>query len=53
MAGPNYYEVFDYDMINFESHRKETKCCKRYKKKGKSNCSDCPRLVKHQGSAGF
>lgn len=46
MANPSYYEVFDYNMINFENHRKDSKCCKRYKKKGKHNCSDCPRLSK-------
>lgn len=40
-----YYLVFDYDMINFEADPKKSKCCKRYKKKGKHNCSDCPKMT--------
>ena len=44
MAHTTYYQVFDYDMIRFETGRKKTKCCKQYKKKGKRNCSDCPKL---------
>ncbi len=44
MSHDSYYHVFDYNMINFSSCSKKSKCCKRYKKRGKSNCSDCPRL---------
>ena len=40
----SHYLVFDYNMINYQSGLKKSKCCKRYKKKGKHNCSDCPKL---------
>ena len=43
MSQAPHYFVFDYNMIEFSSCCKK-KCCKRYKKKGKSNCSDCPKL---------
>ncbi len=44
MSQSAYYEVFDYSMIDFNACSKKSKCCKRFKKKGKSNCSNCPRL---------
>ena len=44
MSQASHYYVFDYNMIDFNSCSKKSKCCKRYKKKGKINCSDCPKL---------
>ncbi len=44
MSQASHYHVFDYNMIDFNSCSKKSKCCKRYKKKGKRNCSDCPKL---------
>ena len=45
MGHSAHYLVFDYNMIHFESGSKKTKCCKRFKKKGKQNCSNCPKLI--------
>jgi len=38
------YTVFDYDCIDMDTAKKKTKCCKKYKKKGKFNCGNCPKL---------
>lgn len=43
MSQASHYFVFDYNMIDFSVCSKKSKCCKRYKKKDKSNCSDCPK----------
>jgi len=44
MGQPLYYTVFDYNSICMDPTEKKQKCCKKFKKKGKSNCSNCPRL---------
>jgi len=44
MGQTSFYLVFDYESIQFEQGKKKTKCCKRFKKKGKRNCADCPKL---------
>ena len=38
------YTVFDYSCIDMDTANKKTKCCKKYKKKGKFNCENCPKL---------
>ena len=43
MDAPKFYMVFDYNSISKEFFKK-TKCCKKYKKKGKFNCDNCPKL---------
>jgi ferric iron reductase protein FhuF len=43
MDAPKFYTVFDYNSIPTDIFKK-TKCCKKYKKKGKFNCHDCPKL---------
>jgi ferric iron reductase protein FhuF len=44
MSRASHYLVFDYDMIPFDQGLKKLKCCKRYKKKGKHNCENCPKI---------
>lgn len=44
MSNTVYYSIFDYDTLTIDSPKKKTKCCKKYKKKGKFNCSNCPKL---------
>lgn len=44
MSQGSYYQVFNYDMVDFSACSRKSKCCKRYKKKGKQNCSNCPKL---------
>jgi len=44
MASTLLYTVFDYSYIDIDIAQKKTKCCKKYKKKGKFNCGNCPKL---------
>ena len=39
---PSNSYLFDYNFSEACWHKQ--KCCKRYKKKGKTNCEDCPKL---------
>lgn len=34
--------LFNYDSIVFDMGCQKEKCCKKFKKKGKTNCKDCP-----------
>lgn len=36
--------LFNYDNLVFDTGCKKEKCCKKYKKKGKSNCKNCPKI---------
>jgi len=40
----HFYTVFDYGCIGMDTAKKKTKCCKKYKKKGRFNCENCPKL---------
>ena len=46
--GPETYVSLDCSIINAPCasmcHGKKKKCCKKYKKKGKTNCKRCPRI---------
>lgn len=44
MATTLFYTVFDYNNIDMDTAKRKTKCCKKYKKKGKFNCGNCPKL---------
>ena len=44
MNTPVHYTVFDYNFDCLDNAGKKNKCCKKYKKKGKFNCNNCPRL---------
>jgi len=44
MTSIQFYTVFDYDSIAMDTAKKKTKCCKKFKKKGKFNCDNCPKL---------
>lgn len=34
--------LFNYENIVFDAGCKKEKCCKKFEKKGKTNCKDCP-----------
>ena len=44
MTSTHFYTVFDYASIDMDTPKKKLKCCKKYKKKGKFNCENCPKL---------
>jgi len=41
---PSFYTVFDYESIPMDFFEKKVKCCKKFKKKGKINCDNCPKI---------
>jgi hypothetical protein len=44
MTSTHFYTVFDYGSIDMDTAKKKTKCCKKYKKKGRFNCENCPKV---------
>lgn len=41
---PLLYTVFDYNMIDMNLLQTKSKCCKKFKKKAKGYCENCPKL---------
>ena len=40
----NILSFFSYDDLIFPDEKRKEKCCKKFKKKGKSYCNSCPKF---------